>query len=201
MSLEHPSPPYHPLGLKLPRCARLRVSVIKYLGQTALNQTYSCVSITPVPKEPCTHTARSSVLCPELYTNLCPLSLPSLPQPTEQRSPSRSWSEARCSGSSSLLTQAFSWLCVCKWRREMVIDYIRIKVRKSLDIFLGACQRKECLRFCHSFKAEWWSSKRVVERIVKLNLQNWAGCLGYNDNRHIQEVIGLHWAKSKHDFN
>lgn len=112
MSLEHPSPPYHPLRLKLPRCARLCVSVIKYLGQTALNQTYSCVSITPVPEEPCTHTARSSVLCPELYTNLCPLSLPSLPQPTEQRNPSGSWSGARCSGSSSLLTQAFSWLCV-----------------------------------------------------------------------------------------
>lgn len=178
MSLEHPSPPYHPLRLKLPRSARLCVSVMKYLGQTALNQTYSCVSITPVPEEPCTHTARSSVLCPELYTNLCPFSLS---QPTEQRSPSGSWTGARCSGSSSPLTQAFSWLCVYKWQREMVIDYIRIKVRKSLDIFLGACQRKECLRFGHSFKAEWWNSKHVVERIVKLDLQNWAGCLGYND--------------------
>lgn len=41
----------------------------------------------------------------------------------------------------------------------------------------------------------------MVQRIVKLNLQNWAGSIGYNDNHHIQEVTGLHWAKSKDDFN
>lgn len=71
---------------KPPRCARLCASVIEYLCQTALNQIYSCVSGSPSLKDrgcvlaiSVTHTALSSVFAPELYTNLCPLSLASLP--------------------------------------------------------------------------------------------------------------------------
>ena len=89
--------PFLPLSFKAkpPRCARLCASVTEYLCQTALNQIYSCVSGSFSLKDrgcvlaiSVTYTVLSSVFGPELHTNLCPSSLASLLQPTEQRSPS-----------------------------------------------------------------------------------------------------------------
>lgn len=107
----------HPLRPKPPKSARLCASVIKYLCQAALKQNYSCVSVTPtflkdrgwVLAISVTHTTFRSVLCPELYTNLCLLLLPLSPQPTEQRSPQGSWSEAICSSSSPLFHPGLAW--------------------------------------------------------------------------------------------
>lgn len=125
------------------------------------------------------------------------------PQPTEQRCPSGSWSEAKHSGSSSLLTQAFSWPCVCKWQREMVTDHIRIKAGKVFGFILRRLSEKRKPQILSFFKAEQQSSE-PMERITKWNLEDWAGCMylciGCNDNHHVQEAFGLRWAKSKCDY-
>lgn len=67
----------------------------------------------------------------------------------------------------------------------MVIDYTGIKWERSSDLFLGACQRKECLRLSLS-EAEQGGSERVLDRTAEL------GRLGCSDNHNTEETRGLH---------
>lgn len=39
-----------------------------------------------------------------------------------------------------------------------------------------------------------------MERIVKLNLQNWARWVGYNKNHSVQEAVGQDMAKNKREL-